>query len=144
MKKLLIVLVMFTGLFAENNSSLVLKTYSYKSEVLVNLNPYKQDFELEADTPTDVEFSKKMEIFVSNYNLAKKYFQNHQYNEALEYIDIAIQTFDNVSIAYQLKGSIFYQQYKFLDALNNWKRALSLDPSNIKLQQLIHKIQKDK
>jgi len=145
MKKFIIIFVMlYTTLIAENNNSLILKTYNNSGEIVVDLNPYKQDFELNADIPTDVEFSKKMEIFVLNYNLAKTYFKNHQYNKALEHINIAIQIFNNVSIAYQLKGSIFYKQYKFLDALNNWKRALSLDPSNLKLQELIHKIEKDK
>ena len=67
-------------------------------------------------------------------NLINYYLENNKEQEAIQYLDAAIQKDPNNAQYYMIKGEMAIKKSKFDDAITNLKKATELDPSNFNAQ----------
>ncbi len=67
-------------------------------------------------------------------NLINYYLENNKEQEAILYLDAAIQKDPNNAQYYMIKGEMSIKKSKFDDAITNLKKACELDPENFNAQ----------
>jgi tetratricopeptide (TPR) repeat protein len=72
--------------------------------------------------------------------LSRKAYYNNDLNTALNEVIESINVNPYASKSYEMLGSIYYRLKWRNLALNNWEKALALDPDNKKLNKFIDKI----
>jgi hypothetical protein len=75
--------------------------------------------------------------------LSKKAYYNNDLNAALNEVIEAININPYASKSYEMLGSIYYRLKWYNLALNNWEKALALDPENSKLNKFIEKAKRE-
>jgi Tetratricopeptide repeat len=75
--------------------------------------------------------------------LSKKAYYNNDLNAALNEVIEAININPYASKSYEMLGSIYYRLKWYNLALNNWEKALVLDPDNQKLNKYIVKVKRE-
>lgn len=65
-------------------------------------------------------------------------FKNGKYDEALKYINMAIDSGKESQVYYEHKGDILFKSGKVDDAVEMWKKALDIQPDNEPLQNKIN------
>lgn len=75
--------------------------------------------------------------------LSKKAYYNNDLNTALNEVIEAITINPYASKSYEMLGSIYYRLKWYNLALNNWEKALALDPDNSKLTKYIEKAKRE-
>ena len=108
----------------------------------------QKDFEIKTlEDSINVQYLKQR-ISVSELNIAMKhmtqslqYYYEEQYILALDEVDMAIQRFPSLAIAYARKGSIYYQLGNLKQATINWNIALKHDPEYTEVQQMLSSIE---
>lgn len=75
--------------------------------------------------------------------LSKKAYYNNDLNTALNEVIEAININPYASKSYEMLGSIYYRLKWYNLALNNWEKALALDPENRKLTKFIEKAKRE-
>ncbi len=75
--------------------------------------------------------------------LSKKAYYNNDLNKALNEVIEAININPYASKSYEMLGSIYYRLKWYNLALNNWEKALALDPDNTKLSRYIEKAKRE-
>ncbi|MBU2514409.1 tetratricopeptide repeat protein [bacterium] len=74
---------------------------------------------------------------------SKKAYYNNDLNTALNEVIEAININPYASKSYEMLGSIYYRLKWYNLALNNWEKALALDPDNTKLGRYIEKAKRE-
>ena len=131
--------------YTDNHQSMIsVLDSTKKGSVVVKINPYIKDFSYELQsTPNSLILSKRVEQFMHSYQESLQFYNQHRYREAISSIDTAMKVLPNISIAYQLKGTILYQQNKLRIALSMWEKALDLDPSSLTLLNRVDTLKND-
>lgn len=75
--------------------------------------------------------------------LSKKAYYRNDLNTALTEVIEAININPYASKSYEMLGSIYYRLKWYNLALNNWEKALALDPENSKLNKFIEKAKRE-
>jgi tetratricopeptide (TPR) repeat protein len=63
-------------------------------------------------------------------DMAWSYYKLQDYGTAEEKIDIALKINPNLPDAYNIKGKIFFDMFKYYDAIKCYKNALQIDSDN--------------
>ena len=80
---------------------------------------------------SDPELERQEQLYESSKYVfnAQSYFYDRKYYRALHETDKAIELTPGLAIAHALKGSIHFKLGEKSQAINNWEKALELDPS---------------
>ena len=76
-------------------------------------------------------------------NAGYQYILKKNYDKALAYSLKAISLDDNIEQAHINAGIAYYKKGMPKYAVEEWKKALQLNPQNIKLQKLLHKAEEE-
>lgn len=107
-----------------------------KKERLARLFPELETPLKSVDPRQEAEASKHL-------ILSKKAYYNNDLNKALNEVIEAITINPYASKSYEMLGSIYYRLKWYNLALNNWEKALALDPDNKKLNKYIEKAKRE-
>jgi tetratricopeptide (TPR) repeat protein len=73
--------------------------------------------------------------------LAERQILQKQYDEAIKTADRLILVNDNVAMAYQIKGTVYFIQSKFNESRVELQRVLELDPENPEIRTLLKAVE---
>ncbi len=107
-----------------------------KKERLAKLFPDLQQPSGPVDPRREAESSKHL-------ILSKQAYYNNDLNAALNEVIEAININPYASKSYEMLGSIYYRLKWYNLAVNNWEKALALDPENTKLGRYIEKAKRE-
>jgi tetratricopeptide (TPR) repeat protein len=99
---------------------------------------YAIDAKLERNSAASYEDVNKI---VNHAFLAERHILQKQYDEALKTADKLLLINDNVSIAYQVRGTVYYVQGKFNESRLALLRALELDGENPEVRGLLKTVE---
>jgi len=89
--------------------------------------------------PEDVDLKARMETTRYLLQAREAYFQN-DFDGAIDYIRKALEINPYSSQGYEMLGSIYYRLNWTSMAVENWQRALELDPENENLRKYLNKL----
>ncbi|MBI5492115.1 MAG: tetratricopeptide repeat protein [Deltaproteobacteria bacterium] len=64
-----------------------------------------------------------------NYDLGKKAFEEKKYGNALQYLEKVAAERNNFADVFNMLGLIYYNNSRFEDAINSFRRAIELNPN---------------
>ncbi|MDO8427239.1 MAG: tetratricopeptide repeat protein [Deltaproteobacteria bacterium] len=64
-----------------------------------------------------------------NYDLGKKAFEEKKYDNALQYLEKVAAEKNNFADVFNMLGLMYYNNSRFEDAINSFRRAIELNPS---------------
>lgn len=98
---------------------LMTRTGSNDIELLVNMEISK-----------NMKLIKDLDFLMSQLFEVQRQIRSKDYNSALKKLDDLEKDFPHYSIIYELKGSAYYLDKQFKQALNYYRKAFSVNPEN--------------
>jgi tetratricopeptide (TPR) repeat protein len=74
-------------------------------------------------------------------NIGYEFILKGQYDDAIKYNLKALSKDSTITEAHINLGIAYYKKGRLADAIREWKTALKLDPSNLKVRKLVEKAQ---
>jgi len=82
--------------------------------------------------------SKGLKESFNLFNVGKAYFGIKDYSKAIEYFDMTIEVQSNYKWAYHWKGDALFEMKRYPEALECYKKLLTLDPNYTTYKGCIH------
>jgi len=84
-----------------------------------------------------IAMSPKTNLLVNELFAAQNLAQQHNYEEALNKLDVLQKDFPEIVAIYEMRGSIYMIKGQYALANKEFKRAITLDPENKELQAML-------
>ncbi len=105
------------------------------AEAMINIY---QD--LKVKSPNDYDFENESELNALGYS----FMNNKLLDDAIKIFEFNVKLFPNSGNAFDSLGEAYYKKGDKMNALNNYKKAFSLDPANKGAKEFIDKLETEK